>query len=271
MTSKSASKNLLFPALLKSWRHRRGLSQLDLALTAEISSKHLSFLETGRAQPSAEMVLRLCASLDVPLRDQNTLLAAADHAPVFTEPPATSLPPLIERVLDRMCAQQDPHPLIVLSGDYEIVRINDAGARLLPRFVADPSALTPNLNLFDLTFDDRLARPFVDDWHNAAGYMVARLHREVLARPGDARLQQLLTRVLALPGVPRAWHTPDFDNGHQPVMSVQLKRDDVRLAFITVITAFSAPMNVTVDELRIEAWFPADDITAAYCAALAAG
>lgn len=264
------SKNLLFPALLKSWRHRRGLSQLDLALTAEISSRHLSFLETGRAQPSADMVLRLCAALDVPLRDQNALLSAADHAPAFAEPPTTSLPAVVDRVLDRMCAQQEPYPLVVLSGDYDMMRLNDGGARLLPLFVKDPNALTPGLNLYDLTFDARLARDFVDDWDNAARVMVARLHREVLARPGDARMSALLARVLAMPGVPKSWHLPDFSDGDTPVLGVRLRRDALALSFVTVVTAFSAPLNVTMEELRIEAWFPADDVTTAFCASLAA-
>jgi transcriptional regulator with XRE-family HTH domain len=263
-------KTRVFPALLKNWRHRRGLSQLDLALTAEMSPRHLSFLETGRSQPSAEMVLRLCSALDIPLRERNQLLVAAEHAPHYPEAEASSLPPEIERVLDRMCEQQEPYPLIVLNSVYEVLRTNVAGSALLTRFVADTSAITLPLNLFDLTFDPRLSRPFVVDWAGAARDLLARLHREVLAHPGDARRSDLLARVLAMPDVPKLWHQPDFERGTAPVLGIRLQRDDVCLSFITVVTAFSAPQNVTLDELRIEAWFAVDDATAAYCATLAA-
>ncbi len=263
-------KTRVFPALLKSWRHRRGLSQLDLAITAEMSPRHLSFLETGRSRPSPEMVLRLAAALDVPLREQNELLAAAEHPPHFPESDTASLPPAIDRVLARMCEQQEPYPLIVVDSAYDVVRTNRAGQALLSRFVKELDAIGHPLNLFDLTFDHRLSRPFIVDWEQAARDLLARLHREVLLHPGDPRRADLLARVLAMPDVPKLWRAPDFGRGQDPVLSIQLARDGVCLSFITVVTAFSSPHTVTLDELRIEAWFPGDDATAAFCAAIAA-
>lgn len=261
----SLMKSRVFPALLKSWRHRRGLSQLDLALVAEMSPRHLSFLETGRSQPSPEMVLRLCNALDVPLRERNTLLVAADHPAHYPEA-EREMPPAIEAVLERMCAQQEPYPLLVLNSTYEVLRTNVAGAMLVQHFVVDSSALVPPVNLFDLTFDLRLTRPFIVDWHSAARDLIARLHREVLAHPGDAQRSALLARVLAMPDVPRPFCQPDLEHDAAAVLGLQLERDGVRVSFIAAVTAFSAPQNVTLDELRIESWFPADDVTAAWCA-----
>jgi transcriptional regulator with XRE-family HTH domain len=262
-------KTRIFPALLKSWRNRRGLSQLDLAMTAEMSPRHLSFLETGRSQPSSDMVLRLCAALDVPLRERNQLLLAAEHPARYPDDDDASLPPEVERVLDRMGQKHEPYPLVVLNSVYDAIRTNHAAALLLPRFVADHTALVPPLNLFDMTFDPRLSRPFVVDWDGAARDMIARLHREVLAHPGDARRADLLARVLTMPNVPKPWHQPDFDRGTAPVLGVTLQRNDVRLSFVAVVTSFSGAQHVAVDELRIEAWFPTDDATERYCAELA--
>src|SRR5262249_53026664 len=155
----------LFPALLRHWRTRRGHSQLDLALAADVSSRHLSFLETGRAQPSREMVLRLAATLQVPLRDQNALLRAAGFADEFAEPDANGgPPPSIAGAIERMLAQHEPFPLTVLDRGYTVLRANEGGTRILSRFVLDPAALGSPPNVFALLFDPRLARPFVVDW-----------------------------------------------------------------------------------------------------------
>src|SRR5262245_27074784 len=126
----------LFQALLKHFRSRRGLSQLDLALAADISSRHLSFLETGRARPSREMVLRLGSTLGASLREQNSLLEAAGFEAEFDDPAlADGLPAPIESALSRMLAQQEPYPLTVLGRTYDVFRANGAAQQLLSRFV----------------------------------------------------------------------------------------------------------------------------------------
>lgn len=254
----------LFPALLKYWRHRRGLSQLDLALAADISSRHLSFLETARAQPSRDMVLRLLATLDVPLREQNEVLEAAGFAAHFAAPTLAEVPLAVEQALARMMAQQEPYPLTVLSPDYDILRANGAAERVFARLIADPSALTTPINLLSLVFDPRLARPYVEGWPQVARRIVARLHREHLRRPSGA-----LARVLAYPDVPEAWRQPDFSERVEPTLEVRFERDGWAVAFLTTITVFSAPQQVTLEELRVESYFPADAVTAERCAALA--
>src|SRR6266851_5628429 len=219
------SETRLFPALLRHWRTLRGLSQLDLALAADVSSRHVSFLETGRAQPSREMVLRLATTLSVPLREQNDLLRAAGFPDAFAEPGLEGgQPPGVAQAIDRMLAQQEPFPMTVLDRHYSVLRTNGGGTRLLARFIADPSALGARPNAFAVLFDPRLARPFVVDWERVAHAFVSRLNR-----------------------------------------------DDLELAFLTTLTVFNAPQNVTLEELCLESYFPLDEATARACERIARG
>ncbi|MFO0549898.1 MAG: helix-turn-helix transcriptional regulator [Polyangiaceae bacterium] len=262
----------VFPALIRHWRARRGLSQLDLALAAEVSARHVSFLETGRAQPSRDMVLRLAAALDVPLRDQNALLQAAGLEEAFNDDPRSDLcAPVIALAIRRMLEQQEPFPLTVLDRRYDVVQMNAAAQRIFPRFVADPSAVGDGpINVYHMLFDPRLARSFIHDWENVARGMLSRLHREFLERPADVELGALLRSLTEYEGVPRDWHSPDFTRASEPCLSFRLTRGELELGFLTTITAFNAPQNVTLDELRIESYFPLDEATRRACEALAA-
>jgi transcriptional regulator with XRE-family HTH domain len=248
------------------------MSQLDLALAAEVSARHVSFLETGRSRPSREMILRLSSTLDVPLREQNAMFRAAGLEEVFPDPaPDAPFPPAVERAIERMMAQHEPFPLVVFDRKYDIVRLNVGASRLLPLFVAEPGALEPPMNAMALLFDPRGARPFVEDWPQAARSMLARLHREVLASGGDAELGALLHRVLELPEVPASWKQPDLGIPSEPTLTVRLRRNETRVAFLTTVTTFSAPQNVALEELHLESWFPLDDGTAEVCARIARG
>ena len=245
------------------------MSQLDLALAAEVSSRHVSFLETGRSRPSRDMILRLASTLDVPLREQNAMLRAAGLEEAFTDPaPETPFPPAVERAIERMMAQHEPFPLVVFDRKYDIVRLNGGASRLLPRFVAEPEALEPPVNAMALLFDPRGVRPFVEDWPQTARAMLARLHREVLASGGDAELGALLHRLLELPGVPASWKQPDFGIPSEPTLAVRFRREELRVSFLTTVTTFSAPQNVALEELHLESWFPLDDQTAETCGRL---
>jgi transcriptional regulator with XRE-family HTH domain len=255
----------LFPALLRHWRARRGLSQLDLALAADVSARHVSFLETGRARPSRDMVLRLGTTLAVPLRDQNALLQAAGYAPVFLEPGVGELPGPITQAIDRMLAQQEPFPMTVLDRTYDVIRANVAATRTLLHFVLDPAAMTAPPNVFALLFDPSLARTYVQDWERVAHAMVARLHREVLGRPEDGELSALLESLFRYPGVPGGWRQPDFSLPSEPTLELRLRKGELELGFLTTLAVFSAPQNVTLEELRIESYFPLDEQTARAC------
>jgi transcriptional regulator with XRE-family HTH domain len=259
----------LYPAIMKYWRQQRGLSQLDLALAAEISSRHVSFLETGRAQPSRDMVLRLGAALNLTLRDQNALLEAAGFPPAFGEPTEQELAPEIEQVLQRMLAQHEPFPLVVVNRGYDVLQANRGALRLLKRFIAEPDALGMPLNVLRLLFDSRLGRRFVLDWEHVAHLLLTRVHREVLSRPNDAVLATFLDELCAYPEVPRSWRQPDFSARSEPALILRLRRDELEVSFLTTITTFNAPQNVTLEEMRIDSYFPLDPQTERVCTSLA--
>ncbi len=257
----------LFPALLRHWRNRRGLSQLDLALAADVSPRHVSFLETGRAQPSRDMVLRLGATLSVPLRDQNAMLRASGFTEEFPEPSfAAGLPAGVTQAIERMLRQHEPYPMTVLDRRYQLLRANDGATRVFSRLLADPSALASPPNVFVMLFDPRLVRPFVVDWEATARGLLSRLHREALAGDSDGELGALLRTLLAFPGVPESWRQPDFSLPSEPTLTLRLQRDRLKLSFLTTLTVFNAPQNVTLEELRLESYFPLDDETARSCA-----
>lgn len=260
----------LFPALLKHWRGQRGLSQLDLALAAGVSSRHLSFLETGRSSPSPGMVLRLAAALDVPLRHANAMLQAAGHAPAYPEPePGQALPDEIAGALQLMKDHHEPFPLVVVDRAYDVVDLN-AGARALVAAAVpglDP-ANTPGLNLARLTFDPRGVRGVLVNFEAIGPALLWRIQREVLADPDDGALRSLLDEILAMPTVDDGWRDVDLSVPSSPALVVHLRLGGRDLRFVTMVTAFQAPQAVLLDELRIETWFPSDEATAEACRAL---
>ena len=213
------------------------------------------------------MALRLLEALDVSLRDRNEALRASGFEARFPEPALAAIPTAVDEAIRRMMDAQEPYPLIVISPEANVLRSNRAAATLFPLFVAEPALLEAPLNMFSLVFDPRLMRPFISNWDLVARQMLARLQREALQRGGDERLGALAQRVLAFPGVPKAWQAPDFAEDVEPVFSVHLRRGDLALAFFTTITSFSSPRLVTLDELRIESSFPLDDVTRRFCEA----
>lgn len=270
----------LFPALLKHWRRQRGLSQLDLALTAGVSARHLSFLETGRSSPSPEMVLQLASSLAVPLRQVNAMLRAAGHDPVYDES-ADSLPAAVTDALHLLKAHHEPFPLVVVDRTYRVLDLNEGAVGVLGAFLGDgppDGSPTPDpadlvalgLNLARLTFDPHGARPHVANFEDVGRELLWRITREVLADPDDGELQELLDELLAMPTVDPDWRQVDLQVPSDPALILHLRDDELDLRFLTMITSFQAPQNVAVEHLRIETWFPYDDATAAACHAIAA-
>jgi transcriptional regulator with XRE-family HTH domain len=254
----------LFAALLKYWRGRRGMSQLDLALRAGVSARHVSYLETSRASPTEAMVRRLLGALDVPLRDVEEALVAAGLGARRVSVGAQS--EAVERAIARMLHAQEPFPCIIVSPDADVLRANDAARDLFARFVAQPERIPDRPNMFDMVFDPALQRSFIVNWEQVAQQMLARARREALTRGSDASGAHI-DRALSYPGVPKAWRQPDFAVSVDPVFTVRLARDGVAIAFINTITTFSAPQSAAIEELRIESCFPFDEATSAYCEA----
>lgn len=260
----------LFPALLKHWRRQRGLSQLDLALAADVSARHVSFLETGRSTPSAAMVLRLAATLGVPLRHVNGLLRAAGHGPIYDETEA-AVPAAVSEALELLKAHHEPFPLIVMDRAYRVLDLN-SGALLLfgALFGGAPVGSGGPLNLARLTFDPAGAQPLLANFDEVGRQLLWRIQRELLADPDDADLRDLLDELAAMPTVPPDWRQVDLSVPSEPALTVHLRRDELDLRFLTTIVAFQAPQNLAVDQLRIETWLPYDPATADTCRRLAA-
>lgn len=260
----------LFPALLKYWRNRRGISQLDLALAADVSSRHISFLETGRAQPSEKMILRIASTLDVPLRQQNELLRAVGYGNRFKEPELShQLGAEISRTLDMILTKYHPYPIMVMNRSYDILRTNRATDSLMPHFIADMNQVVFPMNAFRLLFDPLLARSFVVDWPVVAQQLLSRLHRESLSSPEVTGLKTLLDELLDFPDVPDSWRYPDFETPTSATFTIGLRHKHIEVAFLTTVTTFSAPGNITLEDLRIESYFPLDDKTEQVCRDLA--
>lgn len=254
-----------FPALLKYWRGRHGLSQLDMALEAGISPRHLSYLETGRARPSEAMVLRLMRTLNVSLRQQDEALAAAGFPPRFTETDSSELPAEIQSAIAHMLRQHEPFPLMVMSADYRILQRNAAASRLLETLVRDRDALaSPTLDMAALVLDPRLAREAFCDWEAVAQAMISRLQRELL-RSADQRLAVLLDRALGYPGVSPRWRYAGETQAMDAVLPIRLQHDGIQLRFLTTLARFSAPGMAAVEEIQLESYFPLDDATRHWC------
>ncbi len=261
----------LLPALLKFWRGRRGLSQLDLALAAGVSTRHVSFLETGRSRASAEMILTLAATLDVPLRERNVMLRAAGFPAVFPELGIDALvdDPGLKRAAAHMMQRHNPYPMLFMNRWYEVLRMNE-GAECLLRACLKRDVPRP-FNGFSAFFDPELLRPYLVDWRDVAREMVSRLHRESLHRPYDTQLSELLDEVLHAPGVPESWRHPDFSRTADAAFVFRFRLGPTHIAFLTTLTTFNAPQNVTLDELQIESYFPLDEVTERVCTELVTG
>ncbi|HEU4367010.1 MAG TPA: helix-turn-helix transcriptional regulator [Methylomirabilota bacterium] len=259
-----------FGDLLRYWRVARRLSQLTLATEAEISSRHLSFLETGRAQPSREMVLLLAGVLDVPLREQNALLTAAGYAAIHRET-ALGAPELsqVRRALGFILAQQEPFPALVVDRHWNVLMQNEGAGRVFGLFL-DREAVPGPPNVVRLTFHPQALRRYIVNWEALAGPLIQQIHREAVGGIPDEGTRRLLDEVLSYPGVPARWRTPDATAQSAPFLALALRKGDLALRFFSTIASLGTPQDVTLQELRVECFFPGDDTTEAVARRLAA-
>ena len=254
-----------FGSGLRWWRERRGFSQLDLAGAAETTQRHLSFLESGRASPSREMILRLGAVLDLPLRQQNALLLAAGFAPAWRESDLSA--PELARVnsaLDYMLAQQEPYPAFVVDRRWNLLRAN-AGAGRFVEFLTGPApaseAPPEPVNLAVALVSPDALRPFIVNWEEVALYFLRGVQADAIA-DGTRRTADLLTRLLGFPGLPALSQIPSPGEARAPVLIIHFRSHDTSLRLFTTIATLGTPHDVTLQEIRVECFFPMDDPTA---------
>jgi transcriptional regulator with XRE-family HTH domain len=260
-----------FGSLLRHWRLIRRLSQLELAAEAAVSARHLCFLETGRSQPSREMVQLLGNTLHLPLNQQNALHLAAGYAPPYGERDLAALD--LEHVrlaLEFILRQQKPYPGIVIDGRWDVRMRNDASKRLFRPFrEAYEIDDTRAENAMHVVFHPKGLRQFIVNWEEFAGSLIQILHREV-AQGGNSAAVQLRDEIFTYPGLPSGWKVPHGESNASPVLTMHLRKGDLNLAFFSTLTTFAMPRDVALQQLKIECFYPADTKTAEVARRLAA-
>lgn len=249
-----------FPARLAWWRQRRGLSQFRLASAAACSQRHVSFLELGRTKPSREMVLRLSTALDMPLRQANELLLAAGYAPAWSEADlgAAALAP-IRSALDHMLSQQEPFPAVVVDRRWNLLQANK-GAVAMVEFLVGPTKPGSAINLADALVGPDVLRPHLTNWTEVVRYFVQSVEADA-AVDGTVQTSALLQRLLRYPGVRAAMTEAAPSAGDSPVLPMLFQKGPTALRLFTTIATLGTPRDVTLQELRVESFFPMDDET----------
>ncbi len=255
-----------FQDLLRQWRKTRKLSQWALADAADISQRHLSFLESGRSNPSREMVLKLSRALELPLREQNSLLHAAGFAPVFSHDSidAQSLTHARE-ALEVILKHHEPYPVVVVDRNWNLLMSNDATLRLFAAF-GDVAAIWNDVggdrpNMLRATLHPMGFRRYIRNWETFVDYFKRQLDEELATNPFNREARELLDEINAYPDMPEAAAIPERS---APFLLLELANDEVELRLFTMISTFGTPLDVTLQELRIETFFPADEATAAF-------
>ena len=251
-----------FGSLLREWRTARRMSQQQLAIESEVSTRHISYVENGKSSPSREMVLILASALDLPLRERNSLLSTAGFAPVYRETnlSAPEMEP-VRHAFDTILAHHEPYPAIVLTRAWDIVSMNNAFARLFAFFIETPFDPIVAQNVMHSLFHPQGVRPYVVNWEEVAGFLIDRLYRESIVELETSESRKLLDALLAYPGVPSRMREVDLSEAPRVCITVNLEKDGTRLDLFSTLTTLGTPLDVTAQELRIESYFPADEAT----------
>ena len=250
-----------FGALLRSWRNERRLSQSGLAHAIQTPPRHISFLETGRAKPSREMVWRVSTALQIPLRDRNLLLRAAGFADVYAEREMSDQDmSMLRDAVRRLMTAHDPYPSFTVDRLWNIRDANPSARAMLAPVAAHFPLDDPErpVNMLDLCFSPDGMRPFIESWEDFARQAIQRLHREALS-PEDVRIG--MDRVRRYPDLPDNWWAFDVRHAVHPAFPLTVRKDDRRLSFFTIVASVAVPTNTFAEELKVETLFPADQVT----------
>ena len=244
--------------MLRFWRQLNKKSQMDLALDIDISSKHLSFVETGKSKPSRNLALKIAHSLKLPLRHRNAFLIAAGYAPEFEEIPFDGQKmKIVREALHRMLEKHEPYPAFVVNTGYKILMKNSGYDQII-KFYAGENALKKYDNAIRILFSEDGLQPYVKDWPAVEHFLLARLWEEVVSTQ-NAELIELYKNISQL----KTSEDPidlQIDN-NLPIMGLTLEKDLVKASFFTTISMLGTPLDLTTQELRIESLFPADEKT----------
>jgi transcriptional regulator with XRE-family HTH domain len=260
--------------MLRAWRRRRGASQLALALQSGVSQRHVSFLESGRAKPSREMVVQLTTALDVPLRQRNTMLLAAGFAPVYRESSfgAPELAP-VRQAIERILQKHEPYPAVVIDRLWNLLQANEAAQAFTVFLFEGPPPDPPpgkSPNILRWLLDPKALRDKISNWEEVARYLVSTTYAEILADGGEPKALAFIEEIMAFPGVPASFRRLRFEERPPPVLTVDYMVGGRALSVFTTIATLGTPQDITLQEVRIECFFPADDRSDALFKSLAA-
>ena len=244
---------------LRWWRKRRGHSQLELSGVAGTSQRHLSFLESGRAMPSQDMVLSLAVALNIPFRQQNVLLKSAGFAALWNESkfeePAFAE---ISSALDFILAQQEPFPAFAVDRHWNLKRANDGAARLVTFILGAVPA--GNVNLADALLSPAVLRPYIVNWQEVALHFIRSVHADAIA-DGSVESSSLFSRLASYEALADLLRSGVAEDASLPLLPIHMRKGEISLRFFTTIATLGTPQDITVQEIRIESFFPMDDAT----------
>jgi len=232
-----------FGSLLKDWRNHRRVSQLHLATESGISQRHISFLESGRSNPSRAMVLALASSLDIPLRERNTLLQTAGYSAIYSEEGLNEQSIAVFReALQATLDHQEPYPAMVLDGRWNLVMANQGALRFFGLFIDVPAVLAElgaeQFQMARLTMSEHGLKPFISNWEELAYTFLQRARRALLVNPRDPGLPVLIEEIVSHPEAPEAWREPDWSSPPAPAINMVLEKDGERFELFTMLAHF---------------------------------
>ena len=254
--------------LIRQWRQQRRLSQARLAYSAEVSPRHLSCLETGKSRPSRQMLLVLASALDVPLRERNVWLTAAGFAPAYPESDLFSDEHTAVRHAVELVVKHAPYGAIAIDRQWTVLMLDEAWEPFRQALMPRPLRVGDNLLEHTLAMDG--LRPLLTNWEDVARATLERLRREAIAT-GDAGLEALFERLVRLPGVPEDWQIAQPQRAEQLVVPVRLRAHGLDLSLFTTLTTVGTPVDVTLSEIRVESYYPADEASLALMTAMREG
>jgi transcriptional regulator with XRE-family HTH domain len=253
-------KNNELGDLLKRWRGVRGRSQLDISVDTGISQRQISFIESGRSVPTRATLVGIAQALEIPLRERNALLLAAGYAPLYSEAPWDSDEmKSVSKALERMIAQHEPYPAIVMDRYWNVLQTNDAAPRFFNCFI-DMSERSAPRNMLHLMFDPKGMRPFIANWEALAKALIQRVHREAVGHIPDQKTKDLVTELLAYPDVRSDWTASEMRSA-LPMIPMSFVKDGAIMNYFSLVTTVGTPQTIAAQELRVECMYPADDVT----------
>jgi transcriptional regulator with XRE-family HTH domain len=246
--------------LLKQWRGLRARSQLDVSVDTGISQRQISFIESGRSVPGRSTLMSIAEALEIPLRERNILLLAAGYAPQYSDAAWNSDEmKSVSRALERMIAQHEPYPALVMDRYWNVLLTNSAAPRFFNCFIEMSGRPSPR-NMLHLMFDPKGMRPFIANWEALAKALIQRVHREAVGRIVDQKSKDLVADLLAYPDVQSDWRAPETP-GTLPMIPISFVKDGAVMNYFSLVTTVGTPQTIAAQELRIECMYPADTET----------